>query len=68
MQETKVQYYERPETEHHQDFIQQHCHCILCGSVLEFQHMVDGVDNQIKEEARCPECQIRTRSKIHPLN
>lgn len=64
----KVQYFERIESDKHQEFVQNHSQCVLCGTVLELQHVVDSVSAQIKEEAHCPECEIRTRAKIHSLN
>jgi hypothetical protein len=68
MDAPKINYFERAETEKHQDFIEAHSHCALCGTVLELLHVVDKASSEIKEEARCPECEIRTRAKIHTLN
>ncbi len=64
----KINYFEKAETPRHQEFIETQSHCALCGTVLELQHVVDQVSCEIKEEARCPDCEIRTRAKTHTLN
>lgn len=64
----KINYFENAVTPKHQEFIEDHSHCALCGTVLELQHVVDRTSCEIKEEARCPDCEIRTRAKIHTLN
>lgn len=68
MNTQKINYFENVEHDRHQEFIETHSHCALCGTVLELHHVVDQVSCEIKEEARCPECEIRTRAKIHTLN
>ena len=37
-------------------------HCPVCN-----QQLTGQIDAET-EEARCPECEIRTRAKIHNLN
>jgi len=67
----KVQYFERVEKKHHREFIQAHNNCILCSSVLELRHIrveEQNPEGQIKEEAYCPQCDLRTRAKIYPMN
>lgn len=68
----KVQYFENIEAHHHREFINAHNNCILCGSVLELRHTrspeITEVQPQIKEEAYCTECDLRTRTKEHTLN
>lgn len=64
----KINYFENAQDERHVEFIESHNHCALCGTVLELNHFVDKISLEIKEEARCPECEIRTRARIHPLN
>ncbi len=64
----KVNYFEKVECEKHQDFIETHSHCALCGTVLELKHVKDEKSGEIKEEAHCPECSIRTRAKVYTLN
>ncbi len=64
----KVQYFERVETTNHREFIQAHNNCILCSSVLELQHKRAEDTAEIKEEAYCPQCDLRTRAKNYILN
>lgn len=64
----KIQYFERVESNHHRDFIQAHNNCVLCSSVLELQHKRVEEGAEIKEEAYCPQCDLRTRAKNHILN
>ncbi len=64
----KIQYFENVVHERHQEFIESHNHCALCGTVLELIHAIDAETKEIKEEAKCPECEIRTRAKTYPLN
>lgn len=64
----KVQYFERVETSTHREFIQAHNNCILCSSVLELRHIRTEVKTEIKEEAYCPHCDMRTRTKNYTLN
>ncbi|GIL16755.1 MAG: hypothetical protein BroJett040_05060 [Oligoflexia bacterium] len=63
----KVNYFEKVETSKHQEFLQAHNNCILCGSTLELQHIRTEEPHTIKEEAHCPECEMRTRAKIYTL-
>ncbi|PIS12154.1 MAG: hypothetical protein COT73_00030 [Bdellovibrio sp. CG10_big_fil_rev_8_21_14_0_10_47_8] len=64
----KVQYFERVETKHHREFIQAHNNCILCSSVLELRHIRTDEALEIKEEAYCPQCDLRTRAKNYTMN
>ena len=64
----KVQYFERVETKTHRDFIQAHNNCVLCSSVLELRHLRSEEAIEIKEEAYCPHCDMRTRAKNYTLN
>lgn len=64
----KINYFEKVEHDGQQEFIESQNHCALCGTVLELNHFTDKISSEIKEEARCPECEIRTRARIHPLN
>lgn len=64
----KVQYFERVETSTHREFIQSHNNCILCSSVLELRHIRVEAQAEIKEEAYCPQCDMRTRTKNYTLN
>ncbi len=64
----KVQYFEKVETKTHRDFIQAHNNCILCSSVLELRHIRSEDQGEIKEEAHCPQCDLRTRAKNYTMN
>ena len=64
----KVQYFERVETKNHREFIQAHNNCILCASVLELRHIRAAENLEIKEEAYCPQCDMRTRAKNYTIN
>lgn len=64
----KINYFEKVDDPKHREFIEAHSHCALCGTVLELHHVVDHAVGEIKEEARCPECEIRTRAKVHIVN
>lgn len=66
--DTKVNYFENAENIQHREFIISQNNCILCGTVLELRHVPDSVTSSIKEEAHCPQCEVRTRAKIHTLN
>lgn len=63
----KIHYFEKVESHQHREFIQAHNHCILCGSVLELRHVRGEEQEAIKEEAYCPQCDLRTRAKIYSV-
>jgi hypothetical protein len=64
MDYNKIQYFEKIESKEHREFVDAHNNCILCGSVLELQHVPVPAENAIKEEAHCPSCDMRTRAKV----
>ncbi len=64
----KVQYFEKIETKTHREFVQAHNNCVLCSSVLELRHIRADEGSEIKEEAYCPQCDLRTRAKNYTLN
>lgn len=64
----KIQYFEKIDHPKQQEFITAQSHCVLCGSELELKHVADSAVGQIKEEAYCPECELKTRAKIYSLN
>lgn len=68
MVQAKVQYFEKIETPQHRDFVHNQGHCVLCRNVLELKHSSQKQENQIKEEAYCIECDVKTRAKIYTLN
>ncbi|MFN7455063.1 MAG: hypothetical protein ACK5RO_10445 [Pseudobdellovibrionaceae bacterium] len=65
---SKIQYFERVDSKKHRDFISSHNNCILCGTVLELQHVAERDRAEIKEEAHCPSCELRTRVKTYTVN
>lgn len=68
MDTQKINYFEKIEHPKHQEFILAQNHCVLCGTALQLKHVADQVESQIKEEAYCPECEIKTRAKIFSLH
>lgn len=64
----KVQYFEKVETKTHREFIQAHNNCVLCSSVLELRHIRFEEQGEIKEEAYCTQCDLRTRAKNYTMN
>jgi hypothetical protein len=68
MDNPKIQYFEKIDHPEQQEFIVTQSHCVLCGSELELKHIADSAAGQIKEEAYCSECEVRTRAKIFSLN
>lgn len=51
----------------HQPVIEDQNTCALCGTELLFKHTVDYSVLQVREEAECPCCKIRFKTKDHPL-
>ena len=41
--------------------------CTLCGGHLHFNHMTDFRSNLVQETARCPDCGIRIRQRLHKM-
>ncbi len=63
----KVQYFEKVENNQQKDFLTAQNNCTLCGGSLELQHVRVQESSEIKEEARCPSCDLRTRAKTYSL-
>lgn len=61
-----ITYYENTHSTGQQAYLKLQCNCVLCNSALELKFETIS-ENEIKEEATCPECEIRTRAKIHSL-
>lgn len=61
-----INYYENTKSAGQLAYLKLQCNCVLCNTALElkFEQLNEGV---IKEEATCPECEIRTRAKTHTL-
>lgn len=68
MEHSKINYFEKAETNQHREFIISQNNCILCGTVLELKHIADRGTDEIKEEAYCPQCSVKTRARTHVLN
>jgi len=64
----KVQYFEKIETNKQKDFLSAHNNCALCGQNLELRHVRVPETIEIKEEAYCPQCDIRARAKSYTVN
>ena len=61
-----ITYYENPDSANQKAYLKLQCNCVLCSTPLELKFENVG-ETEIKEEAHCPECEIRTRAKIHQL-
>lgn len=59
--------YEKTENTFQKAFIALQCNCVLCATQLELKVTVTETNHEIKEEAFCPQCNIRMRSKSHTL-
>lgn len=68
MKNLEEDYYENAETLRHRDYIIAQSNCILCGSVLELKHIRMTETDEITEEAYCPQCEIKTRTRSHAIN
>ena len=49
-------------------FIESQNHCALCGSELEIKVESYLDDFHLREEAECPNCEIKTREKNHKMH
>jgi predicted nucleic acid-binding Zn ribbon protein len=47
--------------------VDEHLHCVLCGSELRFQHKTDFIEQIVAEEAHCPICNVRNRQQSYRL-
>ena len=66
MNEAKVQTYMSDKSEH-EIILDDENNCCLCGSNLKFNHAVDYLTLMIKEDAHCPSCNIKMKSREHVL-
>jgi hypothetical protein len=62
-----INYYEKADSASQKAYLKLQCNCVLCGTPLELKFESVN-ENEIKEEATCPECEIRTRAKIFSLH
>lgn len=65
---SKVQYFEKIESTGQREYLHSHNNCILCRTVLELQHIRIDASAEIKEEARCPQCDLKTRAKVFTVH
>lgn len=49
------------------EVMKKHLLCYLCGGHLHFNHLSDFEHGLIQETARCPDCGIRVRQRLHKL-
>lgn len=64
---SEIQYYENAKNTFQKAFVCLQSNCSLCATNLEIT--VSRQDTgEIKEEAFCPQCALRLRSKLHTLN
>ena len=68
MDYSKINYFEKADTPKYREFIISQNNCILCGTVLELKHITDRDADEVKEEAFCTHCDVKTRAKTHILN
>ena len=62
-----ITYFENTLSANQQAYLKLQCNCVLCNAALELKYESLS-DTEIKEEATCPECEIRTRAKIYSLH
>ena len=59
-------HYENTQNIFQKAFVAVQCNCALCATELVLT--VSNVNNgEIKEEAYCPQCDLRMRSKVHTI-
>ncbi len=49
-------------------FVESQNHCALCSTELEIKVESYLEDYYLKEEAQCPNCDIKTREKNHKIH
>ena len=62
-----IHYYERTENTFQKAFVAIQCNCALCATNLEIQVSGTDIAGEVREEAFCPQCNIRMRSKSHTV-
>lgn len=68
MDHREISYFEKADSKKHIEFINSQNNCILCGTILEMKyHTLECLD-EIREEAYCPHCSVKTRTKTHTMN
>lgn len=51
----------------HQYIIEDQNTCCLCGTKLVFQHKIDYMTLKVREDADCPSCRVRMKTRDHGL-
>lgn len=60
--------YEKTENTFQRAFVSIQCNCVLCATELQIKITSSENDTtEVKEEAFCPQCNIRMRSKSHKV-
>lgn len=49
------------------EVVARYTHCALCGANLHFTHSTDFSRNLTQEIAKCPECGVKVRQRMHRL-
>ncbi len=57
-----------PEPHELRKFMTEYTMCAMCDTKLEIRHEINTNDLKVKEEAHCPSCGIRVRSKHHLMH
>lgn len=62
-----ISYYENTNSANQKAYLKLQNNCVLCSTPLElkFETLTEG---EIKEEATCPQCEIRARAKIYSVH
>lgn len=47
--------------------VDEHFHCVLCGTELHFHHKTDFITQVVEEVAVCPSCKVKNRESQHTL-
>ena len=47
------------------EMMKKHLLCTLCGGHLHFNHLLDFKNGLSQETARCPDCGVRIRQRLH---
>ena len=58
-----ISYYENTESATQKAYLKLQCNCVLCNTALELKYENLNT-SEIREEATCPQCEVRTRAKI----
>lgn len=61
-----INYYENVDNVFQRAFVSIQCNCALCANNLELTVSSNNT-GEIKEEAFCPKCDMKLRSKSHTL-